>query len=74
MLRKLNFEQKAEELPAFSGLKLIQIKRQLAEVLGLIGRNGVFDEYTKHDISHVDEMLSTGLAYSRRHQNCHEFC
>ena len=49
--------QKAEELPAFSGIKLLHIKRQLGTLLGLIGRDGIFDEYTKHDISHIDEML-----------------
>jgi len=49
--------QKAEELPAFSGIKLLHIKRQVDELLGLIGRDGIFDEYTKHDISHIDEML-----------------
>ena len=48
---------RAEELRAFSGLKLLHIKRQLEVLLGLIGRHGVFDEYTRHDISHVDEML-----------------
>ncbi len=47
----------AEELPAFSGIKLRHIKNQLAQILGLIGRGGVFDEYTRHDISHVDKML-----------------
>lgn len=47
--------QKAEDLPAFSGIKLLHIKRQVGELLGLIGR--FFDEYTKHDITHVDEML-----------------
>lgn len=49
--------QKAEELPAFSGIKLLHIKRQVATLLGLVGRDGIFDEYTKHDISHIDEML-----------------
>ena len=49
--------QKAEDLPAFSGIKLLHIKRQVGELLGLIGRNGIFDEYTKHDISHIDDML-----------------
>ena len=47
----------AEELPAFSGLKLLHIKRQLSELLKLIGGDGIFDEYTKHDISHIDAML-----------------
>jgi len=49
--------EKAESLPAFSGLKLLHIKRQLAVLLGLIGRNGIFDEYTCHNISHINEML-----------------
>ncbi len=49
--------QEAEELPAFSGIKLLHIKRQVAELLSLIGRNGIFDEYSRHDISHIDEML-----------------
>lgn len=49
--------EKAEALPAFSGLKLLHVKRQVAELLGLIGRNGIFDEYTRHDISHIDSML-----------------
>ena len=33
--------QKAEELPAFSGIKLLHIKRQVDELLGLIGRDGI---------------------------------
>jgi molecular chaperone HtpG len=49
--------QKAEKLSAFGGLNLLYIKRQLSELLGLIGRDGIFDEYTRHDISHVDKML-----------------
>lgn len=49
----------AEKLPAFGGLNLLHIKRQVEVLLGLIGRNGIFDEYTKHDISHIDRMLET---------------
>jgi molecular chaperone HtpG len=26
-------------------------------LFGLIGREGIFDQYTRHDISHIDEML-----------------
>lgn len=54
-------EKKAEEaeaLHAFSGVKLSHIKQQLAILLGLIGRDGIFDEYTAHDISHIDAMVS----------------
>ena len=49
--------QKAEDLPAFSGIKLLHIKRSIAELLRQIGGNGIFDEYTRHDISHIDAML-----------------
>mgnify|MGYP000669331598 CR=1 FL=1 len=49
--------EKAENLDAFSGIKLLHIKSKVAEILDLIGRNEIFDEYTKHDISHVDTML-----------------
>src|SRR6185503_11705911 len=49
--------KKAESLPAFGGLNLLHIKRQVALLLGLIGRGGIFDQYTRHDISHIDEML-----------------
>src|SRR5689334_11837346 len=48
---------KAESLPAFGGLKLLHVKRQVTLLLGLIGRAGIFDQYTRHDISHIDEML-----------------
>jgi len=62
MIDSLNTEaekkaSEAEELPAFSGIKLLHIKRGLAELLSLIGRDGIFDEYTLHDITHIDEML-----------------
>lgn len=49
--------KKAEELTAFGGLNLVYIKRSVAQLLGQIGREGIFDQYTKHDISHIDEML-----------------
>ena len=50
--------QKAEKLAAFGGLNLLHIKRSVASLLGLIGREAIFDQYTKHDITHIDEMLS----------------
>src|SRR5262249_40120900 len=49
---------KAEELPAFSGIKILHIKRTVAEILKQIGTEGIFDTYTRHDISHIDEMLT----------------
>jgi hypothetical protein len=50
--------QEAEALSAFGGLNLLHIKRQLALLLQQIGGQGVFDEYTRHDISHIDAMLT----------------
>ena len=51
--------EKAENLKAFSGLKLLHVKKQVAHILAQIGREGIFDEYTKHDISHIDYMLDS---------------
>jgi molecular chaperone HtpG len=48
---------KAEALSAFSAFKLQHVKRQLAIMLGLIGRDGIFDQYTRHDITHINELL-----------------
>lgn len=53
-------EQKAaeaENLGAFQGIKLIYIRNQVEDMLALIGKSGFFDQYTRHDISHVDGML-----------------
>lgn len=51
--------EEAEGLKAFGGLKLLHVKRQIASIVSFIGREGIFDEYTKHDISHIDYMLSS---------------
>lgn len=55
-------EQRAEEaesLSAFSGFKLLHVKREISALLSLIGRHDIFDEYTVHDISHIDAMLES---------------
>lgn len=49
---------KAENLSAFHGIKLSYIKEQVGILLSHIGDNGIFDEYTKHDITHVEGMLN----------------
>ena len=49
--------KEAEAFRPFGGLNLLHIKRQVAHLLNHIGRNGIFDEYTRHDISHINEML-----------------
>lgn len=51
--------EQAENLKPFSGLKLLHVKKQVAKILAQIGREGIFDEYTKHDISHIDYMLDS---------------
>ena len=48
---------KAANLTAFSSINLRDIKNKVESLLGLIGRDGIFDEYTKHDISHINGML-----------------
>ncbi|MDE6520049.1 MAG: ATP-binding protein [Ruminococcus sp.] len=62
MLKKLELfaEEKAEQaekLRIFSGVKLLHIKNQVELLLSHIGDYGIFTEYTKHDISHINEML-----------------
>lgn len=54
-----NSAEKALSLPAFSSINLRDIKDKVASLLGLIGRDGIFDEYTKHDISHINGMLAS---------------
>lgn len=54
-------EQSANEacrLAAFGAFNLTQTRRELEELLGRIGQYGFFDEYTKHDITHIDAMLA----------------
>lgn len=48
----------ATSLTSFSSINIIGIKKSLQNMLAQIGRDGIFDEYTKHDISHVNTMLS----------------
>src|ERR1017187_9898124 len=48
---------KARDLPGFSNLSLPGLREQVAAMLRLIGREGIFSTYTRHDISHVDTML-----------------
>lgn len=62
MIEKLEYkvEQKAENAENLSfcrGLKLLNIKDQIAQMLSVIGTNGIFEQYTKHDISHINQML-----------------
>ena len=54
-----NMAMKAVSLSAFSAINIVDIKHKVKSLLSLIGRDGVFDEYTKHDISHIDGMLAS---------------
>lgn len=50
---------KAINLAAFSSINLADIKNKVGSLLSLIGRDGIFDQYTKHDISHINGMLQS---------------
>ncbi|MFG2812677.1 ATP-binding protein [Streptomyces sp. NPDC048410] len=53
-------EQLAAEackLNAFDGINLLSVRRDVKELLGAIGTGEIFDEYTRHDITHIDAML-----------------
>ncbi len=49
--------EKAEELQICSGIKLNHIKKCVNEMLSFVGTEGIFYQYSLHDISHVNEML-----------------
>jgi hypothetical protein len=43
----------------FGKLNLAHIRSNVEDILKLIGRDGIFHEYTLHDITHVDAMLES---------------
>ncbi|WP_150481380.1 HD domain-containing protein [Streptomyces coeruleorubidus] len=51
--------QEACTLQPFQGVNLLGIRNSVEELLGAIGNGGIFEEYTKHDISHIDAMLES---------------
>jgi molecular chaperone HtpG len=46
----------ATKHPPF-GVNLMEVKRTVAEILSQIGRQGIFESYSKHDITHIDQVL-----------------
>jgi len=53
-------EQKADEarqLPSFRDFSLPGFRDHITELLGMIGHAGIFQTYTRHDITHIDAML-----------------
>lgn len=49
--------ENAECLSFCSGIKVLHIRRCVEEMLGYIGKGGIFEEYTLHSIKHIDEMF-----------------
>lgn len=49
--------EKAENLKMCRGIKLLHIRKSVEELLSYIGKAGFFEEYTLHNIEHIDEML-----------------
>ena len=49
--------EKAETLSFCRGIKLLHIRDKVEAMLGFIGKSGIFEEYTVHNIAHIDEML-----------------
>ena len=48
--------EKATKLEPFA-INLSEVRRTTGHMLGEIGKGGIFAQYTKHDISHIDELL-----------------
>ena len=49
--------EQAESLSFCNGIKLLTIKKTIASMLNTIGTNEIFEQYTVHDISHINKML-----------------
>ncbi len=49
--------QKAQKLSRFHSLNISLIREKVTQILGFIGTNNIFDQYTKHDISHINAMF-----------------
>jgi molecular chaperone HtpG len=47
----------AQNLDAFVNVNLGAIKMSVTNLLDLIGKEGIFYEYTRHDISHINKLL-----------------
>lgn len=53
--------EKAENLSFCRGIKLLHIRDKVEAMLGLIGKGGLFEEYTVHNIAHIDEMFGASI-------------
>src|ERR1035437_2194534 len=51
--------KRAEDYPSiFGSINLTSIRENIGEILKLIGRDGIFREYTLHDANHINAMLA----------------
>jgi molecular chaperone HtpG len=50
--------EQAQKYPAFSCINLHNVRTTVTELVSLIGRLGIFEEYSKHDIAHIDKLLT----------------
>jgi len=62
MINRLEYDiekraEQAESLSFCNGIKLLSIKKTIAAMLKTIGTNEIFEQYTVHDISHINKML-----------------
>lgn len=62
MIDRLEYEiekcaEQAESLSFCNGIKLLSIKKTIASMLKTIGTNEIFEQYTVHDVSHINKML-----------------
>lgn len=66
LMATIEFSSKAEQAAkaaqdhpsSFGSINLRDIREQVAEILKLVGRDGMFREYTLHDMNHIDAMLA----------------
>ncbi len=49
--------QEVQKLARFRSVNIPQIRDKITQILSFIGTNHIFDEYTKHDISHINAMF-----------------
>lgn len=55
--RAENEAVRAQAFHLFSKFNLVGVRNDLGSLLVEIGRNGIFSEYTRHDITHIDTLL-----------------
>lgn len=49
--------QEADQFPRYRSIKISYVREKISEMLNFIGTSGFFEEYTRHDITHIDAMF-----------------